>query len=328
MKIVCLGEFILDMFPAETGVGFSSVSAFLPVPGGAPANVAVAAARAGEASAFIGKVGDDAFGRRLASVLRDCGVETRGMRFDPACRTTLNFITLPDRNSAEYLFYRNPGADMMLRPDELDRALLRQAVFFHFGSVSLTEEPCRSATLEAAREARAGGALVSFDVNYRPTLWRDEKTALAAVEEALPLTDIVKVNEREIALLSRRAPAEEACREVLDLGPALCAATLGPQGCAFAARAGGGSVPGFTVDAVDATGCGDAFMGTLLAALAGAVAGAGGGERRARLEAVTAGELRSALRRANAAGALTATRKGVIPALPTAAEVREFLAGR
>jgi fructokinase len=324
MCIVCLGEFILDMFPAEIGKDFFGVSSFLPVPGGAPANVAVAAARLGVPSAFIGKVGADPFGRRLEGVLEECGVDTRGMRYDPHCRTTLNFITLPDPDSAEYLFYRNPGADMMLRPEELDRELLERADIFHFGSVSLTAEPGRAATLEAARICRIAGALVSFDVNYRPSLWESERSALAAIQAALTLADLVKVNEKELRMLEPAEDHQEACRAVVGRGPVVCVATLGKQGCVYATHSAAGRVAGFRVRTVDATGCGDAFMGALLARLAGTL----GGPKvtfRQRLSSLPAAALAEALAYANAAGALTAMRKGVIPALPSADEVEQFL---
>jgi fructokinase len=324
VNLVSLGEFILDMFPVESGRDFHSISAFLPVPGGAPANVAVAAARLGVSSAFIGKVGEDPFGHRLAAVLAECGVETRGMRFDPHCRTTLNFIALPDPNRAEFLFYRHPGADMMLRPEELDRELLEQTEIFHFGSVSLTAEPCRAATFEAARLARAAGALVSFDVNYRPTLWESGQAALAAIEAALPLADVVKVNEKELGLLERADDPLEACRALARRGPALCVVTLGPQGSAYATPSVSGQVAGFRVRAVDATGCGDAFVGALLVRLLGLL----GGEKttiRRRLATLCSAALSGALAYANAAGGLTARKKGVIPALPSAGEVERFL---
>jgi len=323
-KIVCLGEFILDLFPAESGRDLASVSAFKPVPGGAPANVAVAAARLGVPSAFIGKVGDDPFGRRLASVLGKCGVETRGMRYDPKTRTTLNFIALPDPNSAEFLFYRQPGADLMLRPGELDRELLREASIFHFGSVSLTAEPCRTAALEAARIAREAGAMVSFDLNYRPMLWESERDALAAFEAALRLADLVKGNERELAMLERAQDPQEACRAVAERGPALAVATLGARGSACATRSAAARAAGFRVRTRDATGCGDAFMGALLAWLAGEL-GAEKAPLADRISSLPAPALQAALSYANAAGALTATKKGVIPALPSAAQVERLL---
>jgi fructokinase len=286
--------------------------------------VAVAAARLGAPSAFIGKVGDDPFGRRLASVLNECGVDTRGMRYDPKIRTTLNFIALPDPDNAEFLFYRHPGADLMLRAEELDRELLSKAGIFHFGSVSLTAEPCRAATFEAARIARKAGALVSFDINYRPTLWENERSALSAFQAALELADLVKGNERELAMLVAAEDPQEACRAVAERGPALCVATLGARGSACASRCAAARAAGFRVRARDATGCGDAFMGALLAWLFKAL-GAEKSALRARLDSLLASALGAALTYANAAGGLTATKRGVIPALPTAAQVQRLL---
>jgi fructokinase len=323
MGIVCLGELLLDMFASEHGKDFAAVSAFVPVPGGAPANVAAAAARLGTPSAFIGKVGDDPFGRRLAAVLAENGVDTRGMRFDPSARTTLNFMTIPDPNTVVTFFYRNPGADMLLRPEELDAELIAGASFLHFGSVSLTEEPARSATLEAARLARKAGVPVSFDVNYRDSLWPRER-ALPAIRAALALADVVKVNETELEMLAGTGTTASCCRAVLEAGPRLCVVTLGPQGSAWATREADGMVPGFRVEAVDATGCGDAFAAALLCRFTAAGTRPRGGkvEWSASLAKET---LSSSLRYANAAGALTATKKGVIPSLPFAREVESFL---
>lgn len=316
MDIVCLGEIILDMFASEAGKDFFTVSAFLPVAGGAPANVAVAAARLGARSAFIGKAGEDPFGRRLERVLQGYGVDTRAMRFDSRYRTTLNFMTLPDPNRTEMLFYRNPGADMLLEPAELDCDLLAETAVFHFGSVSLAAEPCRSATLEAARLAGKAGATVSFDVNYRPGLWDGEKHAKAEIAQALRLADVVKVNEAELALLAGTDEAARGCRAIVDKGPSLCVATVGPRGSAWASRRSAGDVPGFSVDAVDATGCGDAFMAALLVKLISIPA-------RSRKDPEEE-MLRRSLRWANAAGALTARKKGVMSALPEAREVDEL----
>jgi fructokinase len=315
MDIVSLGEIILDMFGSETGKDFFTVSAFIPVAGGAPANVAVAAARLGAKSAFIGKAGEDPFGRRLERVLIGYGVDTRGMRFDKKYRTTLNFMTLPDANRTEMLFYRNPGADMLLEPAELDKELLAGTAIFHFGSVSLAVEPSRGATLEAARLARTAGATVSFDVNYRPALWDSEPHAKAEIAAALALADIVKVNEAELVLLSGTEEPEKGCRKIADNGPAFCVATLGPRGSAWGTHLGAGTAPGFAVEAVDATGCGDAFMAALLVRIL---------PRRGALARMEVPMLQRTLRWANAAGALTARKKGVMNALPTSQDVDEL----
>jgi fructokinase len=323
MDIVTLGELILDMFASETGKDFQTVSAFIPVAGGAPANVAVAASKLGAQAAFIGKVGEDAFGRRLESVLRGYGVDTKAMRFDRTHRTTLNFMTIPDPNRTEMLFYRNPGADMLLSPDELDQRMLASTAVYHFGSVSLATEPCRSAALEGASFSREQGALVSFDVNYRPSLWEGEGEARAEIMAALPRADIVKVNEAELRLLAQTEDAPAGCARILEEGPQLCVATVGPHGSAWAARGHGGTsgkVPGFAVEVVDATGCGDAFTAALLVRLL-ALLPPGSETRRSDLGRLDSKSVAGALRWANAAGALTAQHKGVMPALPKAEEV-------
>ena len=316
MDIVCLGELLVDMFPAEVGRRLAEVSAFHPKPGGAPANVAVAAARLGAQSAFIGKVGDEAFGHHLAHVLQREGVDVRGMRFDEYARTGLAFIAMPDENTQEFVFYRNPGADMLLRADELDRELLRETRSFHFGSLSLIQEPSCGATLEAAAIARGAGALISFDVNYRPTLWSSPEEAYERVMATVPHVNLLKVNEVELALLTGSDDLDGGSQALLELGPDICVVTLGPHGSYFRTAQGGEHVPAFKVPTVDATGCGDAFIAGLLCQL---VVGAGW---RGQLSVA---RMRQILRYANAVGALTSLTQGVIPALPTAAQVDEFL---
>lgn len=302
------------MFPAEIGRRLTEVSAFRPMPGGAPANVAVAARRLGASSAFIGQVGDDAFGDHLIATLRAAGVETRGIRRDDEARTSLAFIALPDAQAAEFVFYRNPGADMRLRPDDLDEALLRGARAFHFGSISLGAEPSRTATLRALDVARAGGALITFDVNYRPSLWPGPAAAVAAVRAVLPLVDVVKVNGPELALLTGDTDAAAGGAALREMGAKLVVITRGAAG-SFYHDGATGFAPPFAVEVVDATGCGDAFMAALLTRLIAPRDGPPDGAF-----------LAVALRYANAAGALTATRHGAMAALPTAAEVAAFLA--
>jgi fructokinase len=316
MDVVCLGELLIDMFPAEIGRSLSSVTAFRPKPGGAPANVAVAAARLGLRSAFIGKVGEDIFGHFLEDTLKAEAVSTQGLKYDREARTTLVFIALPDENTAEFVFYRNPGADTRLAPADLDRSLLSEARFLHFGSLSLTDEPARSATLEAVNIARASGAQISYDVNYRPSLWREPAAAIEKALAVIPSVDLVKVNEAELKLLSGSEDIESAARAILGLGPSLCVVTMGPRGSYFQTEAGSGFVPAFPVHTVDATGCGDAFVAGLLCRLLA--------EER-RVSSLPPVVLRLALRYANAVGALTAQTLGVIPALPTAMQVENFL---
>lgn len=317
MDAICMGELFLDMFAAEKGRRLSEVSAFFPTPGGAAANVAVQITRLGGSCGFIGKVGDEAFGHHLAEVLKQEGVDCRGIRFDPQARTTTNFIALPDENSAEWLFYRNPGADMRLRPEELDREMIRQCRAFYFGSLGLIDEPLRSATREAVQTAQVAGEMIVFDANYRPSLWRSEAHASRSMLDVLKWVDILKVNEIELPLLAgQEKDIVTASRMLLDMGPALVAVTLGPKGSFYQCEAGSGWVPGFAVTTVEASGCGDAFVGSLMVKLL---------EKPDWRAGLSPDCLAASLRFANAAGALTATRKGVIPALPNTDMVEAFL---
>lgn len=317
MDVVCLGELLVDMFPAEVGRRLVDVTAFHPKPGGAPANVSVALARLGMRSAFIGKVGDDAFGHHLVEVLDAAGVEVKGIVFDEYARTTMAFIALPDPNTAEFVFYRNPGADMLLHPDEIDKELLTAAKALHFGSLSLVDDPIRQATHEAIRITSDAGGLISMDVNYRPTLWPSPERAYDAVMALLPKVDLVKVNEVELSLITGEDDPYTGSQKLLDFGPEICVITVGREGSFFRVADGAGFVPSFRVKTVDATGCGDGFVAGLLSGLLGQ------GYCREHISAETMTEN---LTYANAVGALTAQKKGVIPALPTKEMVDEFLA--
>jgi fructokinase len=317
MDIVSLGELLIDMFPAEIGRSFAEVSAFRPVPGGAPANVAVAAVRLGAQSAFIGKVGDDPFGHHLAETLARQGVETRGIRFDREARTGLNFHAQLDEHRIEHFFYRHPSADMRLHVDDLDISLLQTTRVFQFSSLSLSDQPCRDATLAAAYLAHAAGALISFDVNYRPSLWRNAEEARERLLATIPLANVLKVNEDELLLLTGSSDPDDGTRLLAQLGPDLCVVTLGRQGSFYRCGEARGYVPGFAVRAVDTTGSGDAFTAALLVQLI-----ADNDDWRTRL---TPAQLQVMLRRANAAGALTACIQGVFSALPTAAAVTAFI---
>lgn len=316
MDIVCLGEVLIDMFSAEVGVKLTEVSAFCPKPGGAPANVAVAAKRLGAESAFIGKVGEDLFGHHLEAVLKNEGVETRGMRFDDFARTTMAFVAKPDENTAEFVFYRNPGADTRLTPGELDKSLLQSTRCLHFGSLSLSEEPARSATLEAIKIARSANALISFDVNYRPSLWKSPEQAYDTVMKVIPLVDLLKVNETEIELLGGSEDYKNGAQKLLKYGPDLIVVTLGPDGSYFQLETGGEYSQPYRVDTVDAIGCGDAFIAGLLSQLV---------KSDNWRDNLNINRMKNVLKYANAVGAITALTLGVIPALPFAAQVDDFI---
>jgi len=317
IDLVTLGEILIDMFPMEIGCRLGEVTAFLPKPGGAPANVAVAASKLGIKSAFIGKVGQDAFGEKLISSLADQGVETRGICKDAIYRTTMALIAMPDEFSAEIIFYRNPGADLCLREDELDKPLLENAMIFHSGSLSLVDDPARSAHFAAVRIAQSSGGIVSFDVNFRPTLWDDPNAALEQIWKMVHLTDILKCNENEIQLLTGLSEVEKVAEQLLLEGPKLVVVTMGQLGSYYCSRIARGFMPAFKVKTVDSIGCGDAFIAGLLSRIIKEGKG---------VDYQSEEFLKPAFRYASAVGAITALTKGVIPALPSASQVDEFLA--
>ena len=316
LDVVSIGEILMDMFPAEVGRRLADVSAFYPKPGGACANVAVAVARLGKQSAFVGKVGQDAFGHSLIKTLKENGVETRGMRIDEEVRTTMAFIAMPDENSAEFIFYRNPGADLCLSEQDLDLDLITSAKVIHCGSLLLVGDPARSAQYKAIEAAKAKGALISFDVNHRPKLWATEQAGIDQIVRLLDKVDILKVNENELALLTGSDDPEIGGRELVRQGVRLLAITLGTKGSYYFTEKCHGFIPPYVVKTVDAIGCGDAFISGLLTSIL---------EKTGRDLNLSEEDLVESFTFANAVGAVTALTRGVIPALPTMQQVSDFM---
>lgn len=315
MDIICIGVAIMDMFPSEYGKHLTDVPYFIPAPGGAPANVAVAAARLGAESAFIGKVGQDIFGHHLAGVYESHGVNVNGMRFDKTACTTINIHAKPDEKTTEYLSYRKPGADTLLRPDELDPDLLKSCKILHFDSLNLTHEPTRDATMEATKIVKDNDGIISFDVNYREPVWENKQEAIDSILKIIPLVDIVKLNDDELLLLIGSNNPEIAVKPLLALGPHILLLTMGSKGSWVFTKNESVFVKAFKVNVVDTIGCGDAFAAGFLTLYI----------KEKTHGDVNPTKLREFLIYANAVGALTATKKGVIPALPGKQEVDEFL---
>lgn len=314
-EAIALGELLVDFVSMERDVSLSDLPSFAGAAGGAPANVAVGLARLGVRAAFVGKVGDDPFGEHLRRTLLDAGVEVSGLKTARGARTTLAFVATHSDGRKDIAFYRNPGADMLLEPAELELPTLLKAKLFHFGSVSLSRSPAREATLHAARAAHGAGLLVSFDPNWRPTLWEQQELAPRLIWDAMPLAQVVHCAYEEWEFVTGTADLEEGAAKVLAAGPKLVVVTQGERGCYFDNGVARGQVSGFQVEVVDSLGAGDAFVAAMLSRLVGA--------DLARLDG---GELREMMVYANAAGALTCTKRGVIPALPTGAEIAAFLA--
>ncbi|MFV0352955.1 MAG: carbohydrate kinase family protein [Oscillospiraceae bacterium] len=312
--IVSLGELLIDFTP--NGTNDLGAKLYAQNPGGAPANVLAMASRLNRKTAFLGKVGQDQFGNFLADVLNQHDINTDGLVFDESVNTTLAFVFLDDKGDRSFSFYRRPGADMMLRPDEVNQNIIQQCKIFHFGAVSLTEAPANTATLEAAAFARKAGKLVSFDPNYRPPLWNyDEARAAAGMREAAKLAHIMKVSEEELLLLTGENDVEKGAELLSAMGPSVILVTLGPKGAFFRTPAASGILPTYDVKVVDTTGAGDAFVGSTLASLCSY-------PTIEELEALPKAKWEEIMMLANAAGSLATTRKGAIAIMPTMEELQ------
>jgi fructokinase len=310
MTVVCFGELLIDFVALESGVTVGEASGFLKAPGGAPANVAAAVQRLGVQAAFLGQVGEDPFGRYLESLLRGEGIDTRGLRFSPGARTALAFVSLASDGDRSFAFYRNPSADMLMTPDALAHDVIETAEVFHFGSITLIDDPVKTTTLTAVEAARARGALISYDPNLRMALWPHPEAARAGMMVGLPYAHIVKVSDEELVFLTGAENPAALWHDEMEL----LLVTHGAGGATlYTPAAGPVHVPGFSVHAVDTTGAGDAFVAGVLV-------------ERLRRGPAYLNALAEVGRFANAVGALTTTRKGAIPALPTRAQAEAFLA--
>ena len=309
IDITAVGEILIDL--TQSGKNELGIPVFAANPGGAPANLAVAAARLGASTAFIGKVGTDSFGTFLRTTLIENHVDVTGMVTDPRNRTTLAVVALDKTGERTFSFYRDPSADVNLSADEISEEQLKNTKFLHFGSVSLTTDPARGATLYAAETARNHGAIISYDPNYRASLWSDEATAIERMLEPLPMVDVLKVSDEELPLLTGTHDLEAGSRILADKGIAMVLVTLGANGAFYRFKGCTGYIPGVKVKVGDTNGAGDTFFGAALSQLA----------KFGSLEDVTIPELERIITIANKAAALTTSRHGAIPAMPTREEV-------
>jgi fructokinase len=315
-KIVALGEVVADIYRDE-----SPSEKELPLtarPGGAPANVAVSAARLGEGAAFAGSVGKDLFGDFILRALEAEGVDTSGVRrCEPPTRTSLAFVEIGDEGDRSFTFYRSdPAADELLDEEDVSRKLLSGASFVNFGSILLIKEPGRSAIHKAAKLARELDVPTAFDVNFREHLWPSVQTAREIVDPLFDLSTVVKLGDDELSPLLGVEDPGEAAERLIPRGASLVLVSLGPEGAFYATREFSGSVPAFEVEIVDATGAGDAFFAAALVHLSGDP-GYLLDEKR----------VREATLRGSAAGALACTDYGAMRALPTKDELERFMAG-
>ena len=306
LDVIALGELLIDFTCKSTDAdGYPTMEAH---PGGAPANFLAALTKFGHETALLGKVGADAFGRALTATLKKAGIGTEGLIMDEDVFTTLAFVTLDETGDREFSFARKPGADTMIRFEELDLSLIDQAKVFHFGTLSLTGEPARTATQKAVSYAKEKGKLITCDPNLRKPLWKDLEEAKEQILWSLEQADVVKISEEEVEFLWGLDPKAGAEKLLQEFGVKLVFVTLGPDGCWFRnARACGhvDSLKGIKV--VDTTGAGDIFGGSAVHGIL---------ETGKAPENLEEEELRRIVRFACTAAGLSTTKPGGISSIP------------
>ena len=313
--VTALGELLVDM--TQSGLSEQGNRLFEANPGGAPANVLAMLRKLGKSCAFLGKVGQDSFGDMLEQTVREAGIDTRGLRRDPEIPTTLALVHTFPNGDRDFSFYRKPGADIRLRGEELDLERVRGCRIFHFGTLSLTDEPCLSATLEAVREAKEAGALLSFDPNLREPLWPSLDAAREQIAWGLGQCDILKISDNEIVFMTGEEDFDVGAAKLQALYPniRLLNVTAGASGSysyygelrAFepACRRGG---------VIETTGAGDTFCACVLNYVL-----------EHGLDDLTEYDLHEMLRFANTAAYIVTTRKGAIRSMPEREEVERLL---
>ena len=309
--VTALGELLIDFAPKSVdAAGYPTLAAN---PGGAPGNFLAALNKYGCSTAMIGKVGEDMFGQLLLNTLRQAGIETRGVVVDPTQFTTLAFVSLDASGNRDFSFARKPGADTCLTAAEIEPDLIENTRVFHFGTLSLTNDPARNATHQAVTFAREKGKYISVDPNLRRPLWASEEDARAAIEWSLRQADIVKISDEEIEFLWGMTPEAGAQKLLNEYGVSLVYATLGPRGCHAAtknAKVTVGSPKGIRV--VDTTGAGDIFGGSAMSRFL---------KLNRRPGELTADDLTSIVAFACTAASLSTQKHGGISSVPEEAEV-------
>lgn len=265
LDVVALGELLIDFAAKSTdAAGYPTMAAN---PGGAPGNFLAALNAYGKKTAFLGKVGQDAFGRLLLSTLEQAGIETKGIITDSSVFTTLAFVTFDEHGDRSFSFARKPGADTQLRWEEIDTRLIDDAKVFHFGTLSLTDEPARTATQKAVAYAKSKGKLVSCDPNLRLPLWPSEDAAKEQILWSLRQADVVKISDNEVEFLWGCTPEAGAEKLLEEFGVSLAMVTLGPDGCLLKTMHAAYRAHCPKVHPIDTTGAGDIFGGSAMARL-------------------------------------------------------------
>lgn len=313
--VAALGELLIDF--TDSGVSEQGNPLLEANPGGAPCNVLSMLSKFGHRTVFMGKVGDDGFGHMLSAAVREQGIDDTGLRYDPEIHTTLALVLKKEDGDRDFSFYRNPGADIMLTADEIDEDLIRASEIFHFGSLSLTDEPVRSATVKAVAAARKNHLLISFDPNLREPLWKTLDAAAEQIDWGLRQADILKISDNEIQWFTGMADFDRGVEMLRKNYPnlRLICLSLGADGSRAYCGSHYAECPAFLQKTtIETTGAGDTFCACVLHAVL-----------TNGLEHLDDGTLHQMLRTANAAASIVTTRKGALRVMPSEEEIRTFL---
>lgn len=313
-KLFTIGEALIDFIPTEKGLSLKDVTFFKKAPGGAPANVASAVAKLGGDSAFIGKVGTDPFGDFLVDTLNEVGVDIRYIKRTSKTNTTLAFVSLKQDGNREFLFYRNPGADMLLNADEIKDSWFCSDDILHFCSVGLVEAPVKYAHKKAIKLMKEKEGLISFDPNVRLPLWSDKEKCRNTIREFIPLANILKISDEEIEFISGINDENEAISSLFIGDVKLIIYTKGAKGAALYTKDFEIMIPGEQVEVVDTTGAGDAFIGAFLYKML---------YEGIELEKLNKYQAYDMLKFANKAASISVTRPGAISSLPKKNEIED-----
>lgn len=311
LDVVALGELLIDF--ATLSVDESGYPTMAAHPGGAPANFLAALTKFGAKTALLGKVGTDAFGKMLTGTLQKAGIETKGLVYDDNQFTTLAFVTFDDHGDREFSFSRKPGADTCLTFEELNLSLIDEAKVFHFGSLSLTDEPARSATYRAVAYAKEQGKLITYDPNLRKPLWRDLEEAKKQLIWGLRQADVVKISDEEVEFLFGLGVEAGADYLLKNFDIKLVFVTCGADGCFFKNAKAQGKVPCLPgIHVIDTTGAGDIFGGSAIWKVL---------QTGAAPEDLDEAQLLDVVRFACTSAGLSTTRSGGISSIPSYEEV-------
>lgn len=283
------------------------------------------ASMAGASTGFIGKVGHDAFGQMLKTVIEEKGIDTGGLVLSKEQNTTLAFVHLAEGGERSFSFYRKGCADTALNLEEVNPDYLRSADLFHFGSLSFTDEPGRSTLLAMLNQRKALGRLVSYDPNYRASLWNSEETARKRMLAGMGYADLLKVSDEELLLLTGEQNLAAGCSKLAVYGISMIFVTLGEEGVYYHTKQGSGRVAGFPCQVIDTTGAGDTFFGAAVALILQRLHKLDLPIKKEFLSAIQIEDLEEILRYANCAASICIERYGGIPAIPTDHEVQERL---